>query len=47
MTKNRRKKNTALKNLIKIAISLGLHKGHPSYRRSLQTSREHPALQKI
>jgi hypothetical protein len=47
------KKITAEKKLIffgsktTIYLSLGLHKGCPSYRRSLQPSKKHPALQNM
>jgi hypothetical protein len=47
MTKNLRRKKTAKKfvyifflSKIAIYLSLGLHKGRPSYRRSLQPSKE-------
>ncbi len=32
---------------IAIYLSLGLHKGRPSYRKSLQPSREHPILKNM
>jgi hypothetical protein len=47
------KKFTAEKKILfwikknSIYLSLGLHKGRPSYRRSLQLKREHPALQNM
>ncbi len=51
MTKNWKKFTTRIFNLfLKLAInlSLGLPKGRPSYRRSLQpTKKEHPALQNM
>jgi hypothetical protein len=40
MTKNRKKSYVKKKFDIAIYLSLGLHKGRPSYRRSLLPSKE-------
>ncbi len=42
-----KKKNIFFLSKTTIYLSLGLHKGRPSYKRSLQLKREHPTLQNL